>query len=354
MDVKQILEKAVKKGASDVFIVAGRPICLKINGRLEHEDTDPLKPCGINAFVEEIYQLSNQRNMTNLIETGDDDFAVAIAGLSRFRVNIYKQRGSFAAVIRIIRFDIPDPNELGIPGHIIELGNQNNGMILVTGPAGSGKSTTLACIIDAINQTRESHIITLEDPLEYLHHHQKSVVSQREVYIDTKSYVTALKASLRQSPDVILLGEMRDLDTIEVAMTAAETGHLIFSTLHTIGAVSTIERIIDVFPSGQQRQIALQLTMVLKTVVSQQLVPTLDGHLTPVFEVMRVTPAIRTMIRDGKVHQITGVMQTAGGENMMCMDDSLLRLFKEGQISKDVAIGHAVNPELLQKKLGQS
>ena len=351
MELRRILEKAVENDASDVFIVAGRPICMKVSGHLVHEESEPLKPGDTNQFIEEIYQLSGQRNMAHMIESGDDDFAFAVAGLSRFRVNIYKQRGTFAAVIRIIRFEIPEPASLGIPEHILDLGNQNNGLVLVTGPAGSGKSTTLACIIDYINRTKENHIITLEDPLEYLHRHQKSVVSQREVYIDTQSYVAALKASLRQSPDVILLGEMRDLETIEVAMTAAETGHLIFSTLHTIGAVSTIERIIDVFPSGQQRQIALQLTMVLKAVVSQQLVPTTDGQLVPVFEVMRVTPAIRTMIRDGKVHQITGVMQTAGGDNMMYMDDSLLRLFKAGRISKEVAISHAVNAELLQKKL---
>ena len=350
--LEEILQKAVKKEASDIFIVAGRPICLKVNGHLTQEETGPLTPADTDGFIQDIYQLGAGRNMASLQASGDDDFAFAVSGLSRFRANIYKQRGTYAAVIRVIHFDIPDASTLGITDDIIGLGHLNNGLVLVTGPAGSGKSTTLACIIDHINRTKDAHIITLEDPLEYLHRHQKSVVSQREIYIDTDSYVTALKASLRQSPDVILLGEMRDLETIEVAMTAAETGHLILSTLHTIGAVSTIERIIDVFPSNQQHQIALQLTMVLRAVVSQQLIPTKDGQLIPALEIMRVTPAIRTMIRDGKVHQINGVLQTSGNLQMISMDDSLLNLYREGKIERQVAINHAINPELLEKKLG--
>lgn len=224
-------------------------------------------------------------------------------------------------------------------------------MVLVTGPAGSGKSTTLACIIDHINKSYDKHIITLEDPLEYLHRHNKSIVSQREINVDTQSYVTALRASLRQSPDVILLGEMRDYETMQVAMTAAETGHLIFSTLHTIGAANTIDRIIDVFPPNQQRQIAVQLSMVLQTVVSQQLVPSIDGRMVPAFEIMTVTPAIRNMIRDNKIPQIDGILYSSANEDMVSMDSSLQKLFKENIISADTALAFATNPDMLRKKL---
>ena len=224
-------------------------------------------------------------------------------------------------------------------------------MILVTGPAGSGKSTTLACMIDQINQHQNKHIITLEDPLEYLHQHAKSVVSQREINVDTENYVSALRAALRQSPDVILLGEMRDYETIEVAMTAAETGHLLLSTLHTIGAANTIDRIIDVFPANQQKQIGVQLSTVLNAVVSQQLVPTMDGRLVPALEIMTVTPAIRNMIRDNKIPQIDGIIYSSMKEDMISMDGSLLNLYKQGLITRDTALKYATNADMLVKKL---
>ncbi|MEG0355209.1 MAG: PilT/PilU family type 4a pilus ATPase, partial [Lachnospiraceae bacterium] len=239
----------------------------------------------------------------------------------------------------------------GIPDTVIGLSNCNKGLVLVTGPAGCGKSTTLACMVDAINAHKERHIITLEDPLEYLHSHKKSIVSQREINIDTESYVTALRAALRQSPDVILLGEMRDQETTTVAMTAAETGHLIISTLHTIGAASTIDRIIDVFPPNQQRQITVQLSMSLQAVVSQQLVPTIDGRRVPAFEIMTVTPAIRNMIRDNKVHQIDGVIYSSSGDDMISMDTSLLSLYQAGSITKETALTYATNADMLAKKL---
>ena len=224
-------------------------------------------------------------------------------------------------------------------------------MVLVTGPAGSGKSTTLACMIDQINQTQQKHIITLEDPLEYLHRHAKGVVSQREINVDTENYVSALRAALRQSPDVILLGEMRDYETIDVAMTAAETGHLLLSTLHTIGAANTIDRIIDVFPANQQKQIGVQLSTVLNAVVSQQLVPTVDGKMVPALEIMTVTPAIRNMIRDNKVPQIDGIIYSSMKEDMISMDGSLLNLYKQGIISRDTALRYSTNAEMLSKKL---
>lgn len=308
-------------------------------------------PDDTRSIIEQIYQMAGNRNMYTLEETGDDDFSFAVSGLSRFRVSAYKQRGTLSAVIRIISFVLPDYREFGIPERIIDFADFSKGLVLVTGPAGSGKSTTLACIIDHINQTYDKHIITLEDPLEFLHRHNKSIVSQREISVDTESYVTALRASLRQSPDVILLGEMRDYETMQVAMTAAETGHLIFSTLHTIGAANTIDRIIDVFPPNQQRQIAVQLSMVLQAVVSQQLVPTLDGRMVPAFEIMTVTPAIRNMIRDNKIPQIDGLIYSSANAELVSMDASLLKLYQDNIISKDTALAYASNPEMLKRRL---
>lgn len=289
--------------------------------------------------------------MTQLITKGDDDFSFAITGLSRFRVSAYKQRGTLSAVIRIITFTLPSPEDLGIPQSIIQTGMLSKGLVLVTGPAGSGKSTTLACIIDYINKHKHQHIITLEDPLEYLHRHDQCIVSQREINVDTESYVTALRAALRQSPDVILLGEMRDYETIGVAMTAAETGHLIFSTLHTLGAANTIDRIIDAFPAAEQKQISMQLSMVLQCVISMQLLPAVNGQQVAAFEIMTVTQAIRNMIRENKVPQIDAMLYASNKEDMLSMDNSILQLYKEGKITKETALEYATNPDMLKKKL---
>lgn len=351
MDVITLLKEATDLGATDIFIVAGLPLSYKINGIIQEKDDEKLSPPQTEEIIKGIYELANQRIFSEFSEKGDDDFSFSIKGISRFRVSTYKQRGSFAAVVRVIAFYLPKPEDLGIPEAVINLTNYNKGMILVTGPAGSGKSTTLACMIDHINSERRSHIITLEDPLEHLHMHKKSIVSQREICTDTQNYVTALRASLRQSPDVILLGEMRDYETINVAMTAAETGHLIISTLHTIGAANTIDRVVDVFPPNQQNQIAMQLSMVLDAVVSQQLIPSIEGKQIPVFEIMTVTPAIRNMIRDGKVHQIDGMVYSSSGENTISMDSSLLKLYKEGIITEKTALHYATNPDMLAKKL---
>lgn len=347
----ELLEKAVQAGASDVFIVAGLPASMRVNGVIVRESNERLLPEDTKAVISQVYDLAGYRPMDILEQTGDDDFSFAVPGLSRFRVSAYKQRGALSIVVRIITFHLPDPEALGIPDKIMEFAGLPKGLFLVTGPAGSGKSTTLACMIDHINQHYEKHIITLEDPLEYLHRHNRSIVSQREINVDTQSYVTALRASLRQSPDVILLGEMRDYETMQVSMTAAETGHLIFSTLHTIGAANTIDRIIDVFPPNQQRQIAVQLSMVLQAVVSQQLVPTVDGRMVPAFEIMTVTPAIRNMIRDNKVPQIDGILYSSANEDMVSMDTSLLNLYKMGTISESTALTYATNPEMLRKRL---
>lgn len=351
MNALEFLTKTTQEGASDLFIVAGRPLSYKKNGKLIQADEERMMPDQCEAFVREIYDLAGHRDISRFLACGDDDFSFAVQGLSRYRVSTYRQRGSLSAVIRVITFELPNPDVLGIPESIIRLSDMKKGLVLVTGPAGSGKSTTLACIIDEINRTQEKHIITLEDPLEFLHRHKKSIVSQREISSDTESYLTALRASLRQSPDVILLGEMRDFETISVAMTAAETGHLVLSTLHTLGAANTIDRIIDVFPPNQQRQISVQLSSVLQAVVSQQLIPAKDETLVPAFELMTTTPAIRNMIRENKIHQIDGLIYSSAGKDMLSMDNSILALYKSGKISETEALSHASNPEMLKRKL---
>lgn len=351
MKATEFLQKAIERNASDLFILAGRPASMRINNKIVQIDENRLLPGDTRQIITEIYALTKGRSMDQLMETGDDDFSFAIPGMSRFRISAYMQRGSLSAVIRIITFSLPDPAALGIPENVMALDRFSKGLVLVTGSAGSGKSTTLACMIDDINRNFEKHIVTLEDPLEFLHQHKKSIISQREINVDTKSYVSALRAVLRQSPDVILLGEMRDYETIQIAMTAAETGHLIFSTLHTIGSANTIDRIIDVFPPSQQRQIAVQLSMVLQAVVSQHLVPTVHGTLVPAFEIMTVTPAIRNMIRENKIPQIDGVVYSSSNQEMISMDSSLAKLYGEGIITRETALTYASNPDMLSRKI---
>ena len=349
--VQSILKQAAEEQASDLFIIAGKGISMKKEGVILPVQDNRLMPEDAEQLVRELYTLAG-RSIDHYIESGDDDFSVSVVGTARFRVNTYRQRGSMAAVIRVVSFGIPDWKTMDIPAEVMKVAELSRGLVLVTGPAGGGKSTTLACVVDAINQSRNAHIITIEDPIEYLHRNQKSIISQRELAMDTESYVTALRASLRQAPDVILLGEMRDLDTIQTAMTAAETGHLVISTLHTVGAVNTIDRIIDVFPSGQQQQIRVQLAQVLKTVISQQLLPTTDGALVPAFEIMHLNNAVRTMVRDSRIHQIDGVIQTASAEGMVGMDDYILNLCKAGRVAPETALRHAMVPDQMRKKLG--
>lgn len=346
------LEQVVKLGASDLYLVAGRPAVYKLDGKLCNIGPEPLRPADTQSLLEQIYQLA-KRPIEPFLSNGDDDFSFALPGVSRFRVSAYRQRNSLAAVVRIITFELPDPAALRIPASVLSLADRTKGLILVTGSAGSGKSTTLACLIDRINSTRSGHIITLEDPLEFLHRHKQCIVSQREINTDTASYVSALRAALRQSPDTILLGEMRDHETITTAMTAAETGHLIFSSLHTIGAANTIDRILDSFPPAQQHQIAVQLAMVLQAVVSQQLLPSLDGGLVPAFEIMVATPAIRNLIRGNKVHQLDTMIASGSQEGMITMDTSILQLVQAGIISDKTALTYAANPELLAKRLNR-
>ncbi len=351
MDVLDLFKKAVDNKASDIFVVAGLPLCYKIDGHMVNVNDTPLSPSQTEEILMGIYNISGERKLNILQTSGDDDFSFSITGISRFRVSAYKQRGSLAAVIRVVNFDLPNPESLCIPPAVVNIATKTKGLVLVTGPAGSGKTTTLACMIDAINKSRSGHIITLEDPIEYLHKHNKSIVSQREIPSDSQSYVQALRAALRQSPNVILLGELRDYETINIAMTAAETGHLIFSTLHTIGAANTIDRIIDVFPPNQQQQIRIQLSMVLQAVISQQLIPTLDSRIVPAFEIMQTNPAIRNMIRESKIHQIDSVIFSSPNEGMISMSASLLILYKKGLISKNDAIINSPDPDLMAKKL---
>lgn len=350
--ILDFLNEAVRKNASDVFIIPGMPLALKINGQIHSESEEKLIPENTDSIISEIYELSGHRSMEKIRSHGDDDFSFSIKGVSRFRASVMKQRGSLAAIIRVVRFELPQPSALHIPPGVMRISSLKKGLVLVTGAAGSGKSTTLACVIDEINRTRNAHVITLEDPIEYLHRHQRSVVTQREIGLDTESYVDGLRASLRQAPDVILLGEMRDYETIRTAMTAAETGHLIISTLHTIGAANTVDRIVDVFPPDGQQQIRVQLAMVLQAVISQQLLPSADGTLVPAFEIMYVNDAIRNMIREDKIHQIDNVIATGMSEGMVSMNNSLLGLMRDGIITKETCINYSPDPEQMRMRLG--
>ena len=350
MELTELLKKAVAMGGSDVFIIPGACVEVKVENTMLPISEERLMPKDTDVLVQNMYGLAH-RDYEFLEHGGDDDFSFAIQDISRFRCNAYKQRGTVAAICRIVNFELPDPSQLHIPDQVMRLAELRSGMVLVTGPAGSGKSTTLACIVDRINSTRNAHIVTVEDPIEYLHKHKKSLVSQREVPNDAATFSRALRAALRQAPDVIMLGEMRDQDTITTAITAAETGHLLLSSLHTIGAAKTIDRIVDSFPAEQQAQIRIQLAAVLKAVVSQRLVPTLDGKRVVVFEVMTVTTAIQNLIRDGRTHQIDNVIYGGADKNMISMDGELLRLVNEKRITRDTALLYAANPETLAKRI---
>ena len=350
IDWMEYLKAAVEHESSDVFFVAGKTVCEKREGHICPMSGERLMPADTEQIIRQMYEAA-QRSIESFLSRGDDDFSFAIPGLARFRVNTYRQRGSMAAVIRLVSFDIPDWKQLQIPEEVMALADQTAGMILVTGTAGSGKTTTQACIIDRINRTRDCHIVTLEDPIEYLHRHQKSIVSQREVTIDTQDYLSALRACVRQAPDVILLGEMRDAETMHTAMAAAETGHMVIATLHTKGAVNAIDRIIDMFPAAQQPQMRVQLATVLKTVVSQQLLPDTAGGMIPACEIMHMSSAIRSMIRDNKNHQIDNAIATSGKEGMISMDQTILKLYQEGKITKETALLYADKPDQIKRNL---
>ena len=347
----ELLKRALSLHASDMFILPGAPVTAKCDGKMLPLTVERMLPADTARMIAEIYRIAGTRESASLERTGDDDFSFSLADVSRFRCNAYRQRGTLAAVLRVVPFGLPDASTLHIPPEVMSLADMRRGLVLVTGSAGSGKSTTLACLIDRIDRSRSEHIITIEDPIEFLYPHRESIVSQREVAHDTETFQTALRASLRQAPDVILLGEMRDYETISTALTAAETGHLLFSTLHTVGAAKTIDRLIDVFPAEQQQQVRVQLSMVLQAVVSQQLLPCVHGGRVPAFEVMRVNRAVRNMIREGKVHQLDNVIFSGVSEGMRSMDNDLCRLCREGMITRDDALLYALQPETLEKRL---
>ncbi len=350
MEIRSILNSAIEKKASDIFLVAGCAVAFKINNNVREQEGEPLIPDTTRELIGQVYKIAG-RAMNKIEATGDDDFSFSIKETGRFRCSVYRQRGSRAAVVRVVSFELPDPREKMIPEAVTELWKIKKGLVLVTGSAGSGKSTTLASIVDKINKNRHAHVITIEDPIEFIHRHDKSIVSQREIEHDTSNYQSALRAALRQAPNVIQIGEMRDFETIQTAITASETGQLVLSTLHTIGAAKSIDRIIDVFPADQQQQVRVQLSMELRAVVSQQLIPSERGGLVPAFEIMLVNNAIRNMIKDSKINQIDNVIQSSGSEGMVAMDSSILELYKKALINKDNALRYSVNPEMLLRKL---
>ena len=349
INLTAILTEVVKLGASDLHITAGLPPMARISGEMVRLGEDILMPDETEALVKE---LLTEEEMIKFKKNGEVDLAISKPNIGRFRVNAFTQRSLCAIVLRTIPFRIPKMEELGLPPFVNEIVNKHRGLFLVTGPTGSGKSTTLASLIDVINTQRDAHILTLEDPIEYLHSHKKSVVNQREVGMDTKSYASGLKAALREDPDVILVGEMRDLDTIGIALTAAETGHLVFSTLHTTGAAKSIDRIVDVFPTHQQDQVRIQLSSVLIGILSQALIKRVDQNSrVAAFELMIGSPAIKNLIREKKGHQILSVMQTSANAGMLTLDNELIKLYKKQMISKESVLAYAQDIEFIKQGL---
>ncbi|KAJ52830.1 twitching motility protein PilT [Clostridium tetanomorphum] len=346
IELNTLLETTIKEKASDLHLTVGISPTIRVNGQLTNISSEKLTPIDTEKYARKILGDLYEEYCSK----GEMDTSFSVSGLGRFRVNIFKQRGSDAVAIRVVGLKVPTLSDLNFPPIIKELTSKQRGLVIVTGPTGSGKSTTLAAMINEINANRAAHIVTLEDPIEYLHKHNKSIINQREIGKDTKSYANALKSVLREDPDVILVGEMRDLETISVAITAAETGHLVFSTLHTIGAAKTVDRIIDVFPPYQQQQIKVQLAAVLKGVISQQLIPKIDGNgRVAALEVMVSTPAIQNMIREGKTHQIESSIQTGAKHGMKTMDMCLAELYKKELISYEDAMTYSVDKEMLTR-----
>ncbi len=345
-DINELLIKTLEMKASDLHLTVGSVPILRINGDLVKFGENVLLPDDTKNLVE---QILNVNQMSELLKSGDYDLSYSVKNYGRFRVNVYKQRGSFGMAIRSVANKVPNLEELLLPPVLKEIARKKRGLVLVTGPTGSGKSTTLASMIDRINNERSCHILTLEDPIEYLHSHNKSIVNQRELKNDFLSFSEGLRAGLRQDPDVILLGEMRDIETMQIALTAAETGHIVFSTLHTMGATSTIDRIIDAFPPHQQQQVVVQLANVLEAVVSQQLLPREGGGRVVGVEIMVTTPAIKNLIRERKTHQIQSSIQTGSKFGMQTMDSSVLDLYNKGLISKDNMIRFSVDNEFMLK-----
>ena len=343
MKIEELLQEAVARRASDLHLTVGMPPIIRVHGSLEKMNFPTLKPDDTRQLFE---SMTTDDRLRQFQEIGEMDFSHAIFGLSRFRVNAFRQRGAIAIAIRVISEKVPSLDELGLPDIIKTFSRKPRGLVLVTGPTGSGKSTTLAAMIDLINEERSCNILTLEDPIEYLHRHKNSLVNQREIGADTQSFANGLRAALREDPDVILVGEMRDMETISIAVRAAETGHLVLATLHTGDAAQTVDRIIDVFPPHQQQQIRVQLSLTLQGIVAQQLLPQRDGSgRVAAVEVLVATPAARNLIREGKSHQLLSVIQTGAKSGMQSMDAALRDLCRSGIISDEEAMAHAMDLE---------
>jgi twitching motility protein PilT len=350
-DFADILLEVIGLGASDLHLTAGSHPMVREKGRLRPLEHFPmLSPQDTREIV---YSILNNDQRKRLETDWQIDLSYSVPGKARFRVNAYFQRAAIGAVMRTIPQDIPEIETLGVPPVLLDMARKPRGFVLVTGPTGSGKSTTLAAMIDRINEERHEHIMTVEDPIEFLHRHKNCVVNQRELGTDAHSFSDALKAALRQDPDVILVGEMRDLETMETALTAAETGHLVFATLHTQDTSQTVDRIVDAFPTAQQSQVRVQLAMALQGIVTQQLLPTADGNGRVVAcEVLIPTPAVRNLIREGKTHQIYSALQTGGQHGMQTMDASLVDLVRAGKITRELAMKRSSTPEELTRLLG--
>jgi twitching motility protein PilT len=350
-DFADLLLEVIERNASDLHLTAGAHPTVRVRGHLQPLEEYPVMTTEQTREI--VYSILNNDQRQRLETDWQIDFAYAIPGRARFRVNAYYQRAAIGAAFRLIPFSIKTVDELGLPSVLHELARKPRGFVLVTGPTGSGKSTSLAAVVDEINSTRAEHIMTIEDPIEFLHGHKKCIVNQREIGSDASSFAAGLKAALRQDPDVILVGEMRDLETIHTALTAAETGHLVFATLHTQDTPQTIDRIIDVFPASQQQQVRVQLSVALQGIVTQQLLPTADGAgRVAACEVLLATPAIRNLIREGKTHQIYSSLQTGGSLGMQTMDAALATLVRSGKITQQLAEARSSTPEELRRLLG--
>ncbi len=347
--IDPLLREAVTRKASDLHLSVGLPPVIRLHGELIPLEAPTLEPPDTAALAR---QIMSEKQRAIFEEKGELDMAYSSPGLARFRVNVYSQRGSTAIAMRVVNTEIPTLKSLGLPDVVKTFSRYRKGLLLFTGPTGSGKSTTQASLIDLINQERSCHIITLEDPIEYLHHNKNSMINQREIGQDSENFAVALRSTLRQDPDVILVGEMRDLETISIAITAAETGHLVMATLHTVDTVQTIDRVIDVFPPHQQQQIRVQLANTLIGVIAQRLLRRRDGQgRVPAVEIMIANPAVRNMIREGKIHQIYSVIQTGGRQGMQLMDSHLETLYRRGLIDQQGALENATDPEELAKVL---
>ncbi|MEW5923776.1 MAG: type IV pilus twitching motility protein PilT [Candidatus Zixiibacteriota bacterium] len=349
--LRQLLEEMVKMDASDLHITVGSPPVCRVDGKLVKMPYDILTPEDTKKLA---YSIMNEKQRLKFETSSELDLSFGIEQMSRFRCNVFMQRGNVAVALRQIPYKIRTFESLGLPKVVAEMAKLPRGLVLVTGPTGSGKSTTLAAIIDKINRERQCHIITVEDPIEYLHRHQHSIVNQREVYSDTQSFSSALKYALREDPDVVLIGEMRDLETIESALNIAETGHLAFATLHTNSTSESINRIIDVFPTNQQEQVRISLSFSLQAVISQCLIPKIGGGRVMSLEIMVCTPAIRALIRDDKVHQLYSMIQSGQKYGMMTMNQSLASLYNSGKITVGDAMSFSSNIQELNEMLSRT